>query len=315
MVNRIIPIVLTAGCLFLGLSCSKVESSQTLPANTQTVTFQALLPEGVMSRAYGDGLTATRLTYAVYETGERQPLMTSRMPGAAEVTFEERTATLSLRLATDRSYDLLLWADAYGNDSASPYGIDFEAQTLTVDYSGALSSDERRDAFYAVVRNLAVDTDGPVNRSVALIRPFAQLNVGTEESDMAAAVADGLQAGALQTWMEIASVDRCLDFMDGTTSGPTTAVFGAQAVPTDILAVGNKTYVYLSVNYLLVGSDSATVDCAFGFSDGAISGSRSFSSVPVQRNYRTNVVGEILTLGTGAVTMSVEAGPGAETGH
>ena len=144
-----------AVCLLIG-SCSKGESSQALPAETQTVTFEAVLPDGVMSRAYGDGLTATCLTYAVYEAGKQSPLMTSRMPGAAEVTFDNRTATLSLRLATGREYDLLFWADAYGDDKSSPYDIDFETQTLTVDYSGAMSNDERRDGFYAVVRDLAV---------------------------------------------------------------------------------------------------------------------------------------------------------------
>ena len=193
MMNRNIPIALMAVCLLIG-SCSKGESSQALPAETQTVTFEAVLPDGVMSRAYGDGLTATCLTYAVYEAGKQSPLMTSRMPGAAEVTFDNRTATLSLRLATGREYDLLFWADAYGDDESSPYDIDFETQTLTVDYSGAMSNDERRDGFYAVVRDLAVEADRPVSRSVMLTRPFAQLNVGTGESDMAAAVADGLRA-------------------------------------------------------------------------------------------------------------------------
>ena len=314
MMNRNIPIALMAVCLLIG-SCSKGESSQALPAETQTVTFEAVLPDGVMSRTYGDGLTATCLTYAVYEAGKQSPLMTSRMPGAAEVTFDNRTATLSLRLATGREYDLLFWADAYGDDESSPYDIDFETQTLTVAYSGAMSNDERRDGFYAVVRDLAVEADRPVSRSVMLTRPFAQLNVGTGESDMAAAVADGLRAETLQTWMEVASVNRCLNLMDGTTSDPTTAMFGAQAVPAGTLSVDGNTYVYLSVNYLLAGTDRGSVDCTFGFSDGSKSGNRSFSSVPVQRNYRTNVVGEILTSGTGAVVMSVKACNGAETGR
>lgn len=302
MMNRIILIMSFAGLLLLNSSCTKSESEQTGPATeTQNVTFQAQLPESVASRSFGDGLTATKLTYAVYETGEQQPLMTNQSAGAPEITFEDRTATVSLRLTTGKSYDLLFWADAYGSTETSPYQIDFEAQTLTIDYSKALSNDEQRDAFYAVVKNLTVEVDRPVNQPVALLRPFAQLNVGTEESDLAVAVADGLQKENLQTQIEVNQVDQCLHFMDGTTSDPTTVLFGTQAVPSESLVIDNKAYIYLSMNYLLVGATPKTIDCSFSFTDGAISGSRTFSSVAVQRNYRTNIVGNILTQGTGSV--------------
>ena len=312
--KRLIMLMTVAGLLTVA-GCTRNDSELVESGSEGMVTLKACLPQQLQTRSIGDGQTATKLTYAVYEAGSTTPLLTSGSEGVPAVEFVNLQAQLSLRLATGREYDLLFWADAYGDDESSPYDIDFEAQTLTVDYSGAMSNDERRDGFYAVVRNLAVEADRPVSRSVMLTRPFAQLNVGTEESDMAAAVADGLRAETLQTWMEVASVNRCLNLMDGTTSDPTTAMFGAQAVPAGTLSVDGNTYVYLSVNYLLVGTDRGSVDCAFGFSDGSKSGSRSFSSVPVQRNYRTNVVGEILTSGTGAVVMSVKACNGAETGR
>ncbi len=303
--NRIFLIVSMVGTLLLSGSCTKSEPTQATPEKSETVTFEAQLPEGLLTRSYGDGLTATQLTYAVYEEGSQLPLMTSRTAGAATVTFENRTATVSLRLTTGKSYDILFWADSYGTDETSPYQIDFEAQTLTVDYTGALSNDERRDAFYAVVKGLSVEADRPVSQPVMLIRPFAQLNVGTEEADMTAAIADGLQEDQLQTQIEVAQVDQVLHLMDGTTSAPTTVTFGAQAIPAEQLVVGTQCYRYLSMNYLLVGSEAATVNCSFTFSDGTHTGQRTFSSVPVQRNYRTNIIGEILTQGTGAVTTSV----------
>ena len=312
--KRLIMLMTVAGLLTV-TGCTRNDSDLVGVGSESQVTLKACLPQQFQTRSIGDGQTATKLTYAVYEAGSTTPLLTSGSEGAPAVEFVNLQAQLSLRLVTGKSYDFLFWADAYGDDESSPYDIDFEAQTLTVDYSGAMSNDERRDGFYAVVRNLAVEADRPVSRSVMLTRPFAQLNVGTEESDMTAAVADGLRAETLQTWMEVASVNRCLNLMDGTTSDPTTAMFGAQAVPAGTLSVDGNTYVYLSVNYLLAGTDRGSVDCAFGFSDGSKSGSRSFSSVPVQRNYRTNVVGEILTSGTGAVVMSVKACNGAETGR
>ena len=51
-------------------------------------------------------------------------------------------------------------------------------------------------------------------------------------------------------------------------------------------------YKYLSMDYLLVGADKATVDVAFNYGGPQ---SRTFTNVPVQRNYRTNIYGSLLT--------------------
>ena len=51
-------------------------------------------------------------------------------------------------------------------------------------------------------------------------------------------------------------------------------------------------YKYLSMDYLLVGADKATVDVAFNYGGPQ---NRTFTNVPVQRNYRTNIYGSLLT--------------------
>ena len=83
--------------------------------------------------------------------------------------------------------------------------------------------------------------------------------------------------------------------MDGTTSGSTQVTFASSAVPTESLVVSGQSYTYLSMNYLLIGADKTTANFSFEFSDGATTGERTFSNVPVQRNYRTNIIGSILT--------------------
>ena len=57
----------------LSVACSKDDVADS--ANEGAVTFSAQLPGEFSSRAMGDGITATTLSYAVYEAGETTPLI------------------------------------------------------------------------------------------------------------------------------------------------------------------------------------------------------------------------------------------------
>ena len=49
------------------------------------------------------------------------------------------------------------------------------------------------------------------------------------------------------------------------------------------------------MNYLLIGTEKSTIDVEFGYSNGADEYNRTYTFVPVQRNYRTNIYGSLLT--------------------
>ena len=218
--------------------------------------------------------------------------------------FNGLQAQLSLQLATGKSYDFVFWADAYGQDAEqSPYTIDYGAKTITVDYATALANDEQRDAFYSVIQGLAVTTS--VSKDVTLTRPFAQINVGTE--DFSAAAESGLQTASLKTKMTIKNVPTTLNLANGTTSEQTDVTFTSNTIPTESLVVSGKTYNYLAMNYLLVGTDKTTTNISFEFTDGATTSTRTFSNVPIQRNYRTNIIGSILTQN---LDFDIEVDPG-----
>ena len=295
---------LAAAGLMASASCTRDDSEMTGSGSEGIVTLSARLPQQLQTRSMGDGLTATKLTYAVYEAGAKTPLLTSESDGAPVVEFNNLQAQLTLRLTTGRSYDVLFWADAFGQkDDATPYKVDFEAQSVTVDYDAALSNDESRDAFFGTIQGMEVTS--ATSQEVVLTRPFAQINVGTD--DLAVAAESGLLTDALQTEMKLSNVPTMLNLMDGTTSGSANVTFAANAIPTEQLTVSGKTYDYLAMNYLLIGTDKTTTNIAFTFSDGATSDNRSFSNVPVQRNYRTNIVGSVLTQG---VDFDIEIDPG-----
>ena len=296
--------------MLTSISCSQEEVAGGQAGDESVVTFTAQLPGSPQSKAIGDGMTATTLSYAVYAQGTTTPLITSK----DKVTFTNGQATISLRLASGRSYDLLFWADAYGaEDSDAPYTVDFNTQTLTIDYDAAktLSNDESRDAFFGTT---TLEVKGAVNRNVTLKRPFAQLNIGT--NDMEDAANTGLNTSALRTSVKVKNVYKNLNLMNGEVGEDATVTFGENDIPEGQFTANGNTYDYLALNYLLVGTDKGVVDCEFEFTytDGATNGSKTISktisNVPVQRNYRTNIFGSILT---GAVDLGITIDPDFET--
>ena len=127
------------------------------------VTITTQLPADLGTRTFGDGMTATNLTYAVYEKDSQTPLIVSK----DQVTFSGLTATVKLRLANGKSYDLVFWADA----ADAPYTFNAASQTVSIDYAGVTSNLENRDAFFAHEDDLLVN--GTINKTIKLKRPFA----------------------------------------------------------------------------------------------------------------------------------------------
>ncbi len=275
------------------------------------VTFVAQLPGNFASRAYADGAKATELTYAVYESGSNTPVLTSEDPSAPQATFSGLQAKLTLNLVKGKTYDVVFWAD----QADAPYTFDAATQSITIDYNGIKSGDDNRDAFFQVEKSLTVN--GAIQRTVTLRRPFAQINFGT--NDLAQAEAVGTKVAKTQLTVEGAYTT--LNLFDGKASNPVNVVYEYNALPVgEIFPVDG--YTYLSMNYVLTGNrpgdpdvqtaDKELVNCVFEMQDNNGKGinTLTLSNVPVQRNYRTNVYGSLLT---SQVDYFIEIHPDFET--
>ena len=248
------------------------------------VTITTQLPADLGTRTFGDGTTATKLTYAVYEAGKTTPLIES----ADEVTFSGLTATVKLRLANGKKYDLVFWADAPG----APYTFDANAQTVSINYAGVTSNLEKLDAFFANEKNLQVN--GTINKTIQLKRPFAQLNIGATDYVAAETAAFKTASSAVK----VNHVANAINIRTGEATGNATITFADAPVPadTETFHVTGVDADYLAMNYLLVNDDKQLVDVEFtAKSTKGETITRSYANVPVQRNYRTNIYGNILT--------------------
>ena len=252
-----------------------------------TVSINVTTPElGVSTRAFGDGKTAQTLHYAVYNVkGEDANRTRTYLP---DLTVENHTFTLStsvdLQLVTGNTYDVIFWADT---DDKAPYSINWNDGTVSVDYNNVTSNNENYDAFF---NWMTIEVTGAKTESIKLYRPFGQLNIGTS---------DTLEARKAGFTIEKTSVTvptyNTLNLWTKEVSGATTATFKAAAIPTNE-AFPVTGHEYLAMNYLLLPVDKELVEVVFNFySTENEPKNRVYSSVPLRRNWRTNIYGQLMT--------------------
>ena len=274
-----------AAAALLVTSCNDEMDNGLKTGDEGTVTFTAQLPSEMGTRAFADGLTAKHLQYAVYEAGQSTPLKVfgdeTTVVGEAEMVNLKKSVTL--KLTSGKSYDVIFWADA---TTDSPYTFNPASQEVSVDYSKVNNNSDNCDAFF---KKEAITVSGNQSVDVKLTRPFAQVNIGTDDFD--AAKASGLEVTQTEV---VAKAFATLNLATGKVADEADRTFTMKAIPTasdgEFPVAGG--YKYLSMDYLLVGADKATVDVAFNYGGPQ---SRTFTNVPVQRNYRTNIYGSLLT--------------------
>ncbi len=274
-------------------ACSSEEIISNDAAEEVSVTYTVSLPEALATRAYSDGQTATYLTYGIYREGE---LIGSQL---RKSQFADLKATVSLQLVKGYDYTIVFWADA---GSACPYKIDLEQQTVTMDYATTSlieGNDETRDAFYQVAEVTNLSTS--ISEAVEMVRPLAQLNFGANDLQ-----ADIIRENAPVSGMTFAvelpeGLPTVFNLADGSVEGETTEpiTFVSEGVPAKSDGVFPVSgYDYVQMNYVLceervVLSNPVTLTASHANLPNALE--CTVKNVPLQRNYRTNIYGALLT--------------------
>ena len=267
---------------------------------TATVSFNLDLPQ-ILTRSYSDGTTATQLQYAVYvkNADETLTLLPAHVHGTQSgAANEAETINLkkqvSFKLVTGRTYGFVFWA----SEASAPYTVTFAdgGASMDVDYTQTITANnETLDAFYAY-QEFKVDQD--VQMDIDLYRPFAQINVGAND------VQDAIKAGYTPetSHITVSDVYQTLNLINGDVYNPQATVdFSYNLIPS-----GEKFpvtgYDYVAMAYALVPAEKQTVEVSFDTKSAATANPaeekaaiRTLGSVPVQRNYRTNIYGQLYT--------------------
>lgn len=309
-----------AGMLF-ATSCSNDELDAVQSGNEAQVTFSLAAEGGIATRAISDGTGAKKLVYAVYNAnGELIKTIANTDVNGQIVdnsAFDNGlTENVTITLAKGQQYTVAFWAQ---NPNCTAYTTT-DLKNVTIDYAG-LNNDETRDAFFKAE---TFTVTGNTEIDVVLKRPFAQINVGVYQTDWDAAVASEIEIEKSKVTIEKAATS--INLLTGEVEGEETVEYGFATIPTqfttpetldvDLDKDGTKEkYVYLSMSYILAndattGYAKATLeDLDFTFapkSGNNINFSEGLNAVPVQRNWRTNIIGKILT---GDVTFNITIDP------
>lgn len=273
--------------MLLTTSCSNDEFNELVSGEPVTTSFKVQLPNTIGTRpnkgakkAFADGMTATVLKYMVFD--ENNNRVTTIPTGQQTIN---KSTDVQLTLITGKKYKIVFWAA----NAAAPYTID-ETGKVTVNYEGMKTNDESLDAF---CRCYEYTAGAEVENPVKLYRPFAQLNVGTKDMDKAVEL--GFKKDAAQTKVVVSGIANTLNLLTGEVDGEAEVTCDLNAIPTGE-TFPKEGYEYLSMDYLLVGKENKTVvDVKWTVTDGTFNSERTFTNVPLQGNYRTNIYGNLLT--------------------
>ena len=247
------------------------------------------VPEDILTKA----VSQAGLVDIVYYDVWNEDFTTLLFSGSGAV--EDCRAELEVALVMDQTFQFIFWAQNENADG--PYSWT-NLKKVNVDYSKfTVNNKDCYDAFYAVATIVADGED----KVVRLYRPFAQLNFGA--STMNADFGEFTITSNSVTVSKYASAfdtvgGMAVDYVNApvTFTAATGGLVQAETQDSKDLQVGDGTYYWVAMNYLLVPSDQSTtvnVEASFTTKVGTVN--HKIPNVPLNKNYRTNIVGDLFT--------------------
>ena len=275
-----------AALALLAVSCNKEQVTEVPDGQMVDVTFTAALPGEMATKAIGDGQTAKTLHVSVYENDDAK----TKLDLDKTATFTDLKTQVTFSLVKGKTYNFVFWAQAA---EGAPYDVT-DLKNIKISYEGAEANDEKRDAFYATRKELKVN--GALTETIKLYRPFAQVNFGTADYD--AAVAAGVEpVKSVFTATDVATIFDTFEAEGKEAKDVVT--FTESALPGETLVTKAGDYKWMTMNYILpMGKQDAkhisNVTAEF-IPETGITVKASSPQTPVQNNYRTNILGNLLT--------------------
>lgn len=254
----------------------KLFDSQTAGEETVTFTVQTDAAATKASADYdGDGAGLTRCLVAVYmKTGDSSYQLYDK-PAA---TGSGLNYTFKVNLIRKQTYQIVVWADK------GMYTVPEDLSSVTRIADDEACNSDAYDAFYASTEFVQGTT---TSTTITATRPFAQLNLITKDLNK------DFQPGAVS--VTYSSPQSFYPF-DGTVSADMTEVTYTATSPYYTSTTGtNATQHTLVMNYLFAAAGDQTILPSVKMTAKlTVDAEIEVANVPVKRNYRTNIIGNLL---------------------
>ena len=288
MKKYFLSIVALAGMLF-ATSC---QESLVEPQVEGLTTFTVQLPDQMGTKAIGDAENVNKLFVQVYSADGKTLIYST----SQEI---EVSTTVSLSLIQDQQYDIIFWAQ----NGTAYETTDLRRIPMDVNHHNS----ESGAAFFASINDYTPVAEA---QSIKLRRPFAQLNLGTSLASLSTNAGDVVIS---KSSISVGKVATHFNAFEGKGYGEQTLNYDFALIPSEKLVVATQEYKYISMDYLPIAGDEqalVTVEAVIETTLGNVS--QTFTNVPVKENYRTNIVGNLVST-SAEFTVSVdEAWEGVE---
>ena len=271
----------------LAIACAKEQVGPDEGSMVEA-TFSVDVPGvEVSTKGLSDAASVNELVFDAFRSlNDTEPIEGLRQV----VAVENGRATIQVKLIKGQNYRFVFWAQKANNGY---YNTD-NLSNITVDYKNALANDSSLDAFFA--KEEVTNVQNPISKTIILKRPFAQVNYVTKEE-----LSEGLYIKESQITVKnaLTSFNPLRNKLSGAKDAQQDVTFQFNAVPTEKLLINGTEYNYLATAFILAKSDNSKdivdVEAKFKTNNGR-SVTVSTPGLPCQRNYRTNVIGNFMSV-------------------
>lgn len=282
---------MAAAVMFGAVACSQYDEQEVVEGQEVTTTFSIGL-EDLGTRLAGDSGMIDKVAWGIYDhqadgKGRWLEAHSSDGQGNAPADFDGEKAEIKVTLFTGKKYDLVFFGYCSTNNA---YTIDWEKRELNVNYADKANL-EARDAFFHIENEFVAGK----NKTFTLTRPFAQLNVGQSMADYEAMQLTG---NKIEKSSVTAKAYTTMNLIDASVSNLVDVELTVNNVLNEDLEVNSVGYKHIAMNYLLVNAKEVVNEVAFKFVENGPTYTefeRTYYNVPLQRNYRTNILGRIIS--------------------
>ena len=232
------------------------------------VGFTATLPTDALSRSFGYAEQVNTLVVGVFDEQYKEiDRMVYPMAGTS--------ANVCMTLAQSQTYHFVFWA----YDNSQPF---YDMTDLTAIRMNLISSPitfaqaEAMDAFFAVQEYVTVVKEK--NYPIEMVRPLAQINVGTSGIPMQASFIAKSVPNTFHSFMN-------------KVSGETDYTWQFSETTTEQLSAGGKDYTYLAMGYVFAPIEATIISAELTLTEDGKSVTQEFPQIEIAANKRSNIAG------------------------
>lgn len=287
-----------AAMAVLAGACAK-EQVGSADSETVEMTFNVDVPETtITTKGLSDAAQVDELVFQVFLTGTKDKNKHYENKPVPELTqvvpVVDKKATVRVNLVKGQKYSYAFWAQSKGTG----YYDTSDLRAVKMNTDKVKANDPEMDAFYGFREGETASKS--YSERIPLYRALAQVNFGAKALDRS----DALQATASSvTLSKVPDIFHPFWKTSETSKGKGEITYASNAVVSDEkLAIGDKTnkteYDYLATVYVLADkADPMLIDASatITLSNGRTT-KIAVPNAPIQVNYRTNILGDLLNV-------------------